>query len=113
MMNSEDLFAQLILKPHSRVTIRTDYHWLRLTESQDLWYSGGGATNDSFFGFAGLRSGGRRELADLADASITVSILKQLSAYLYYGHAFGQGVVRTSFAGTGANYGYTELTYRY
>lgn len=30
-MNSQDTFAQLILKPHSRVTVRTDYHWGRRT----------------------------------------------------------------------------------
>ena len=29
LMNNQDVFAQLILRPHARVTIRTDYHWLR------------------------------------------------------------------------------------
>lgn len=113
LMNNDDLFAQLILKPHERVTVRSDYHWLRLTESSDLWYSGGGATNDEFFGFAGLASAGRRELAHLVDLGVTVSILKQLTAYAYYGRAFGQGVVRTTFPGTAANYGYVEMTFRY
>ena len=77
LMNSQDTFAQLILKPHSRVTVRTDYHWLRLSEKRDLWYAGGGATN------------------------------------AYYGHAFGQGVVKHTFAGADANYGYLELMLRY
>jgi hypothetical protein len=113
LMNSEDLFAQVILKPHSKVTVRTDYHWLRLSESQDLWYAGGGATNDTIFGYQGLNSGGKHELADFADVSITVAALKQLTAYAYYGHAFGQGVVKTTFAGNAANYGYVELTCRY
>jgi len=113
LMNNEDLFAQLVLKPHARVTVRTDYHWLRVTDPKDLWYSGGGATNDTFFGYAGLRSSNdRRELAHLVDLAITVSLLKQLSAYAYYGHAFGQGVVKSSFAGAEANYGYFELTFR-
>ncbi len=39
--------------------------------------------------------------------------MKQMSAYVYYGHVFGQGVVGQTFAGTDANYGYLELTYRY
>ncbi len=114
MMNSEDLFAQLILKPHSRVTVRTDCHWLRLTESKDLWYSGGGATSNQFFGFAGIPSNGRRDLSYLADVSLTISILKQLSAYAYYGRAFGQAVVKGTFpGGETANYGYIELTFKY
>jgi hypothetical protein len=113
-MNSQDLFGQLILKPHPKVTIRTDYHWLRLTEKKDLWYSGGGATNDDVFGFAGIPSNDRRELASLVDLTVTVALLKQLTASLYYGHAFGQGVVRKTFTeGTAADYGYLELTYRY
>jgi len=32
---------------------------------------------------------------------------------VYYGHAFGRAVVRTSFAGTDADYGFVELTFRY
>jgi len=112
-MNNQDLFAQLLLKPHPRIGIRTDYHWLRLTEAADLWYAGGGATNADVFGFAGTPSGGRRELAHLVDVGITASLIDRLTAYVYYGRAFGQGVVRQTFAGTGANYGYLELTFRY
>jgi Alginate export len=113
MMNTEDLFGQLILQPHERVNVRADYHWLRLTESADLWYAGGGATSDTFFGYAGSPSGGHHELSHLVDLALTVSLTKQLSAYAYYGHAFGQGVVSSNFAGTGADYGYIELTLRY
>jgi hypothetical protein len=32
---------------------------------------------------------------------------------VYYGHAFGQAVVRTSFEDPDADYGFTELTFRY
>jgi hypothetical protein len=112
-MNSQDVFGQLIVKPHPKVTIRTDYHYLRLTETNDLWYAGGGATNDDVFGFSGIPSNDRRELASLVDLTVTVAVLKQLTASLYYGHAFGQGVVRKTFAGTAADYGYVELAYRY
>jgi len=114
LMNSQDLFVQFILKPHTRVTLRSDYHWLRLTTSKDLWYVGGGATSNQFFGYAGTPSSGHRELAYLADVSATISILKQLTAYAYYGRAFGQRVVKGTFpGGETANYGYVELTYRY
>lgn len=113
MMNNEDLFAQMILKPHPRVTLRADGHWLRLTEARDLWYAGGGATNDDVFGFSGIPSGRQRELAYLVDLGITVNVHERITAYAYYGHAFGQGVVKNTFAGADANYGYIELTFRY
>jgi hypothetical protein len=113
LMNNEDVFVQLILRPHPRVTVRGDYHWLRVTEPRDLWYAGGGATNDDVFGFSGLPTGGRRELAHLLDLGLTVKLHERLTAYLYYGHAFGQGVVKTTFTGAEADYGYIDLTFRY
>lgn len=113
-MNLQDLFAQLILRPHPKVTLRSDMHWLRLSEKKDLWYAGGGATNDDVFGFSGLSSDNHRELAYLADLAMTIAVTPQVSVYAYYGHAFGQGVVRGTFKdGPGADYGYLEATYRY
>lgn len=113
LMNNQDVFTQLILRPHARVTLRTDYHWLSLTERRDLWYAGGGATNARIFGFAGAPSGGHRELAHLVDLSATVTLHEHLSLGLYYGHAFGRSVVATSFTGEDADYGFAELTFRY
>lgn len=47
------------------------------------------------------------------DLGVNVTLAQQLSAYAYYGHAFGGGVVKKSFAGSDANYGYVKLTFRY
>jgi hypothetical protein len=42
MMNSEDGFVQLLLRPiPQKLTLRSDLHFLRLTEARDLWYQGG------------------------------------------------------------------------
>jgi Alginate export len=113
LMNSADAFAQVLLQPHAKVSVRLDYHWLRLSESADLWYSGGGAFKNDVFGYAGTPSSGRSDLAHLVDASVTVLLSSQVTLGLYYGHAFGQGVVRGTFAGADANYGFGELIYRY
>jgi len=113
LMNNADLFGQVILTPHRRILVRTDYHWLQLTERQDLWYSGTGATNEDVFGYSGLSSGGHRSLADLVDVSVSVEVLKSLPLNAYFGHTFGQSVVRTTFAGAGADYGYVELLVSY
>ena len=80
---------QVIAKPHARVTLRSDLHRLRLSERRDLWYAGGGATNDEAFGFSGLPSGSGRELARLVDLAITVQLPWKLTAYAYYGRALG------------------------
>lgn len=113
LMNSGDLFIQLITKPHTNVTVRSDYHWLQVSNSADLWYAGAGADNDQIFGFSGLPTGGHQELAHLVDCSVTASLLTHLTAYVYYGRAFGQGVVGATFSGRSANYGYLELTFRH
>ena len=48
----------------------------------------------------------------MPNVSVTVAILKQLTAYAYYGHAFGGDVIRQSqlFARREANYAYIEST---
>jgi hypothetical protein len=113
LMNVGDAFAQLLLRPDPRVTVRADYHWLRLSAGRDLWYSGGGAANDDVFGFAGFQAAGRRELAHVAEIGVSVALTQRLSFYGFYAHAFGQGVVDATFAGNDADYGYLELTFKY
>ena len=113
LMNLQDVFASLILRPHARVTLRTDYHWLRVTESHDLWYSGGGAQNDDLFGYAGAPAHGRHDLAHLVDLTATTTITSQITLAAYYGHAFGGAVVGSTFSGRDADYGFMEMTLRY
>ena len=113
LMNIDDVFAQLLFQPHTRVQGRIDYHRLRVTEGGDLWYSGGGATNDDVFGFAGSPAAGRRGLAHVVDLSLTVTLPWRLTLGGYYGHAFGGEVVGATFAGRDADYGFVEATYRY
>jgi hypothetical protein len=113
LMNVSDVFTELILRPHPRVTLRSDWHWLRVTEPRDLWYSGGGASNADIFGFAGAPTGGRRNLAHLVDLSMTWQPLDPLTLGGYYGHAFGGGVVGASFTGRDADYGFVEASWRW
>jgi hypothetical protein len=110
LMNSEDLFLQTILKPLSNVTAAVTGHWLRVADSNDLWYAGGGATSNTFFGYSGVAAKGRDELAYLTDLELTYVYDKHLTLYGYYGRAFGQGVVSSNFAGNNADYGYIEAT---
>ncbi|GIW44904.1 MAG: hypothetical protein KatS3mg077_2186 [Candidatus Binatia bacterium] len=113
LMNLEDLFVQLLVRPHERVHLRADGHWLRLNEAADLWYAGGGASNNTIFGFSGTPTGSHRELAYLVDLGIVFHLQSWLTAYTYYGHTFGQPVVGATFAGRQLDYGYVEVTARY
>jgi hypothetical protein len=46
------------------------------------------------------------------DVGLTVKLHAKVTAYGYFGHATGQGVVAGTFDGTSASFGYVELTYR-
>ena len=70
LMNNEDAFGELILRPRKNVTTRSDIHALRLANSNDLWYTGGGAFQPWTFGYTGRPSNGARSLATLYDTSL-------------------------------------------
>ncbi len=53
MMNTEDRFGALILRPHARVTVSSEFHALRLSNANDLWYGGGGVFQPWTFGYVG------------------------------------------------------------
>jgi len=111
--NLEDMFAQLILKPMPRLTVRTDVHGLRLAESADLWYSGGGAFNNSAFGYTGRPSGGKGDLATLFDMSADYQLNKNSSITLYGAYANGGGVIASSFASRDSVFGYAEFNVKF
>ena len=114
MMNMQDAFAELILKPHSQITVRGDVHWLRLSQASDLWYQGSGAFQPWTFGFTGKASGGKRGLGKVFDVSADWQIDKRFSAGLYFAHTNGSSVEQNIYPrGKNANYGYAELTCKF
>ncbi len=111
MMNNRDAFGELVLRPFKRVTIRSDVHSLRLAQSNDLWYSGGGAYQPWTFGYTGRPSNGQSGLATLYDTSADFSVNRHFSIGAYYGYAAGKLVVQAIYpAGKNANLGYLEIT---
>jgi len=60
LMNNQDVFAQLVLKPLASAAVRIDYHYLEGAAADDLLYAGGGAGEpDRIFGYAGFPARGR------------------------------------------------------
>ena len=114
MMNNRDLFSSLILRPARGTSIRTEVHRLSLTRSNDLWYAGGGAFNETVFGYQGRPSGGQRNLATLADVGADRAFGPLLNVGAYFGMVFGSDVVKALHpAGEDGKFLYLELTRRF
>jgi hypothetical protein len=117
LMNSEDAFAQVSLKPHARLTLRADLHALRLSDARDLWYAGGGAFQEATFGYLGRPSGGRRSLGTLFDLSADVSVTPTTTLSFYGAGVRGGAVQAAIYPAGGANptarLFYAELTQRF
>ena len=117
LMNSEDAFAQVSLKPHARLTLRADVHALRLSNARDLWYTGGGAFQETTFGYQGRPSGGRRSLGTLFDLSADLSVTPTTTLTFYGAGVRGGGVASSIYPAGGANptarFLYAELMKRF
>jgi hypothetical protein len=97
MMNNEDFYGTLNLRPASKLQLRSELHALRLANSADLWYLGGGAFQRKTFGYTGRPSNGNRSLANVWDISADYQISSVLSTTLYYGHAWGKSVIASIY----------------
>ena len=70
---------------------------MRLTNSHDLWYLGGGAFQPRTFGYTGRTSNGNKSLANTSDLSADYQFTKSFSVGLYYGHAWGKAVINSIY----------------
>lgn len=112
--NNTDVFATLLLRPNSRLSLRSDAHALWLTSRKDLWYLGGGAFQPRTFGYQGRPGGGLRGLANLWDFSADYNVSQHWAVNFYYGHAWTKGAIRSVYPeARGADFGYTELLFRF
>ena len=114
LMNNDDIFGQLMLHPHQKLSLRAEVHSLRLASRNDLWYLGGGAFQPWTFGYIGRPSSGGRGLATLFDVSADYNVGAGFSLTGYYAVARGKSVVAGVYPdGRNGHLGYVELTYRF
>ncbi|MCX7968922.1 MAG: alginate export family protein [Armatimonadetes bacterium] len=114
MMNNRDLFVQLMLKPAKNLSLRLDWHRLWLAKSQDLWYTGGGAFNNTAFGYVGRPSGGSKRLMDVLDLSIDYTPDQNTTWTLYLAKLMGKDVVKANFpADSDGFFAYLEFVRRW
>jgi Alginate export len=115
LMNNDDAFIQLLLRPFPGVVTRSEFHFIRLGEGKDLWYSGSGATlsdRNVGFGYPGRPAFGHRNLMQVWENSINYDWNAHLSLAAYYGHVFGKRVVRSLYPDADANYAFLEVTFK-
>lgn len=113
MMNNQDRFGILILRPHSKITTSSEFHALRLNSANDLWYSGGGAFQPWTFGYTGRATSGTRSLGNLYDTSVEYRANRKVTFTAYLGYAQGRAVLQQIYPkGKDGRFGYLELLYR-
>ena len=114
MMNIHDGYGDLILRPHSKITISSEFHSLRLSSVNDSWYSGGGAYQPWTFGYTGRSTSGRRSLGNLYDTSVEYRATRKLTLTAYLGYTQGLAAMEKIYPqGKDGEFGYLELLYRF
>jgi alginate export protein len=114
MENNEDFYGTAVLRFPRSLVARSEVHALRLADAKDLWYSGGGAFQPATFGYTGRASGASRSLANVWDVSVDFPLRYGFSATIYYGFAWGKGVIANIYpGGTTAQFGYVETNFRF
>ena len=114
LMNNEDSFVQLSLKPHAKLALRTDAHYLRLSSTKDLWYLGGGAFQKQTFGYVGRPSLNKNSLGWLADVSADYTLSPRTTFSFYFGGSVGGSVQKAIYPlGNRSHFAYVELTQKF
>lgn len=117
LMNNQDVFGELRLKPAEKLSLRTDVHALRLESRQDLWYAGGGAFQKETFGYLGRPAGGHAAMGTLLDLSLDYAVTPTTTLTLYLAKLFGGSVEASIYpAGgqhPGARFLYLEVLQRF
>ncbi len=113
MMNTEDAFGAMILRPHAKLTASSEFHSLRLSNPGDLWYAGGGAFQPWTFGYTGRATSGQGSLGNLYDTSIEYRASRRMTFTGYLGYTQGLAVMEKIYpAGKDGRFGYIEALFR-
>ena len=114
MMNTEDSFGALVLRPHSKITVSSEFHALRLSNASDLWYSGGGAFQPWTFGYTSRATSGRRSLGNLWDTSVEFRATRRVTFTGYVGYTQGLAAIEQIYPkGTDGKLGYLEAQFKF
>ena len=112
LMNSSELFVTASAKPARSVGMRAGVHAVSVAETADLWYLGGGAFDQTTFGFVGRPSSGASSLAAVIDLSVSWQVRPKIALELYGAAARGGDVVSRIYDGNrNGGFLYVETTF--
>ena len=101
-------------RPHAKVTVSSEFHALRLSNANDLWYSGGGVFQPWTFGYVGRPTSGRRSLGNLYDTSVEYRANKWTTLTAYFGYAQGLAAMARIYPnGKNGEFGYVEAMFKF
>jgi hypothetical protein len=87
---------------------------VRLTDPNDLWYSGGGAFQPWTFGYTGRSTSGKRSLGNLYDTSVEYRVNRKFTLTGYFGYTQGLAVMEQIYPnGKDGKFGYLEGLFRF
>ena len=121
-MNTNYWFAQILLKPCKKILLRSDVHFVNLTEDEDFWYLGSGMTRPDKPSYATVSAHlpyGDDELLTMWDFSIFIKDLYNYKGLkvgldLYVSHIWGGDVVEDAFkAQDDMTFFYAELRFTF
>ena len=98
MQNMNDQFVQVLAHPTESITFRSDLHNLMLTNSNDLLYSGAGASRTDSFGYGGIASNGSSNVGTLWDIGANYKVNSHLSFDTYFGYVWGGSVIKSNYS---------------
>jgi hypothetical protein len=109
-MNLVDGFAELSVRPASRLNARIDVRRLRLAQPTDRWYAGSGATRrtGAYFGYAGRPSGGQTDLGMATHGTVDIALNAHWSISGFVGAMRGGRAVQSLFPGRWLRFAYVE-----
>ena len=110
--NLVDWFAQLMLKPHDKVSVNLMLHQFYLANDNDNRYFGTGAFNKKIFGFGAQPSRGYGAGGTEIDAVVNYDFNKHLSIQGGYAYMWGRGIFNTS-NNSNVSFGYLQLALKY
>ena len=114
LMNNEDRHASVTLRPGKQLTLKSEFHALRLAARNDQWILGGGVFQPWTFGYVGRPSNGRRGLANLYDVSADYVVNPNLMFAAYLGYINGRSVISAIYPkNRDGAFGYLEVTARF
>lgn len=92
LMNTEDVMLQFRALPSAKLALRSEFHSVRISNAQDLWYDGGGPFEEGSAGYSGRPGGGMRRVGTSLDLSADYAFSPRTSVSVYSGVGRGSAV---------------------